>query len=108
MHQGAKLKYYVDRQKLTNEEIARLAGVSEATLYSYFNKEEINSIKLKKIAKVLNIDYKEFEENETVVKEPEPSYTTKLIEQLNKQIELLEQQVADKNEIIELLKSRKR
>ncbi len=92
MDQGAKLKWFVERQKLSNEEIARLSDISPASLYKYFKEPEIDSKKLKRIAKVLNINYREFEDKEekNELNEAESSYRLKFLE---KEIELLRHQV---------------
>lgn len=107
MHQGTKLKYYVDRSSVSNEEIARLSGISPASLYNYFKEEEIDSKKLKKVLKVLDIDYNGFVQG--TASESSHSYSlAERVKELEDQITFLKKALEDKQQIIDLLKNKKK
>lgn len=107
MHQGSKFKYLADRSGKTNADIAKLSGLSEGTIYNYFREEFIPSKNLKKICDAMGWELQIFYKSENLASEKEPVYGLQShIESLQKEIELLKQQLAAKDEIIELLKAK--
>lgn len=57
IHQGSKLKWFVERQSLTNEQLAEKWGISKPTLQRWFNLEHLNSKKLIEICRVMGWDF---------------------------------------------------
>lgn len=106
VHHGSKLKWLVDNQSLTNDELAKEWGISPATLYNWFNQEELNSKKIRPICKIMGWDYeKEFLgiDRETKTKKIELTYEDQ-ISILKRENELLKEQVRQLKEINELIK----
>lgn len=52
-----KIKRRIRQLGLLKEDVARLTGISQATLYTWFNTENIFSKKLEKMSEVLKLDY---------------------------------------------------
>jgi transcriptional regulator with XRE-family HTH domain len=107
MNQGAKFKFLAERSGKTNADIAILSGISEGTVYNYFREEEINSKNLKKICLAMGWNLQDFYKTEKLLEDESPGYGLKYeVEALKREVELLKQQLAAKEEIIELLKTK--
>lgn len=105
MHQGSKLKYLIEHSGKTKAEVALLSGISDASLYTYFNSEEINSKKLNKICEVMGWKLKSFYEDNKNLDAVTTNYNE--IEALKREIELLRTTIENKDEIIKLLKEKR-
>jgi transcriptional regulator with XRE-family HTH domain len=105
MHQGTKLKFLIERSGKTKADVALLSGISDASLYTYMNSEEINSKKLKKICDVMGWELKLFYEDNKNLHTVTANYSE--IDALKREIELLKDTIANKDEIIKLLKQTK-
>jgi hypothetical protein len=107
-HQGSKLKKIIDNSDLTIAQIVELSKVSKGTLYNFFDYEEITRKKIAPILEVLGVDINDFYLSPSVVNEGNTAYGYKaMYEALLRENELLKKQLADKEEIISLLKSKK-
>ena len=101
-HQGSRLKKIIEKSGLTVKEIIDKSGVNRATLYNFFNYDEIQRKKLLPVLEVLNMSYDNF-----LSDQPNGNSNDNLknqIESLKMEVELLREQLAAKDEIINLLK----
>lgn len=105
MHQGSKLRYLIEHSGKTKAEVALLSGISDASLYTYMGSDEINSKKLKKICIAMGWELKIFYEDNKNLHTYAANYNE--IDALKREIELLKDTLANKDEIISLLKSKR-
>ncbi len=103
-----KIKELQSIKKINTKEFAKLINVTPQTLYDYFNgKTQISIKNLIKIAKAFNVPVSYFfDESDTVPPSVQNVSNNEQIEFLKTQIELLKQQLVDKQKIIELLEKK--
>lgn len=107
-HQGSKLKKIIDNSELTIAQIVEQSKVSKGTLYNFFEYEEITRKKIAPILEVLGVDINSFYLSPSIANDAPAAYGYKaMYESLLRENELLKKQLADKEEIIALLKSKK-
>ena len=62
MTDSAKLKYYIERSGLTQSKLAKMLGITTATLNNkVLNKREFSVYEIAKIQEILNLSLKEKE-----------------------------------------------
>lgn len=106
-HHGQKLRKLVERSPKTIVQIVEQSGITRSSLYNFFDYEEIPRKKLTPVLAALEIDMDAFLAGRFIAEEEQPAYTMpEVIEALRREIELLKQQIAAKDEIIALLKSK--
>ena len=106
-HQGFRLKHLVAKSGKGVKELATQAGISRTTIYDYYKKEELLRSTVAPVLAALNIDPDVFYGIKNEVGEDVAAYKIDTLAGLRREIELLKQQVAAKDEIIELLKKSK-
>ena len=111
-----RIKDLMKIKKINQRELASLIGKTQTTINNYLvRKTKLDVDTLIDISSALSVspivllkdtDYKTIESNNSNVFESESKYSTK-IETLQKENELLKSTIKDKEEIINLLKSKK-
>ena len=107
-HQGSRLQNFIEKSPVTIVEILKQTGIAKSSLYDLFKKEELLQSKILPILELINIDADQFY-GKLELNDGETPYGLKVENELLKtEIELLKKQLADKEEIIELLKSKRK
>jgi transcriptional regulator with XRE-family HTH domain len=90
---GEKIKYYRELNYLTQDELAKLSGLSKNSIYNYENnKREPSLYNTEKIASALNIDINELlSDDERVVL---PKKQVFLDESIKKQMDIIQKQMS--------------
>jgi AcrR family transcriptional regulator len=101
-HQGSRLKHLIEKSGMTVAEVSRILDVARTSLYNLFEKKELLRSQSEPILKIIQVDPESFYGHKKEVGELE-SVT---IEALKREIELLKEQLAAKDEIILLLKTK--
>jgi len=109
LHQGMRLKKIISESRYKVKEISELSEVPMSSLYDFFEKTELMPSRIRPILKLLNVSFSYFYSIKIYTNTAKPSDNTEgfVREALQKENELLRQQLADKEEIITLLKARK-
>lgn len=100
VHVGNRIKYLVEKNyKGTKKEFSEAIGLKQyPNLFRIFDKENVSSKVLNKIAEVLNIPVTEFlKEDLSIVNEPTSLYGSEL-----KELEILRKRVLDLERIIKM------
>jgi hypothetical protein len=108
-HQGMRLKKLIDNSHLLLTDIAEKTKMQRGSLYYMFDKEEILRSKILPILKVLEISPDDFYNQNSLVEDPQAAFGIKAEnEALKRENELLRAQVKQLNEIIDLMKRKKK
>lgn len=111
-HHGLRLKRLIENSGKSISAIATKSGVVRASIYNYFTYEDLPRKKIKPLLEVLKIDVDNFyneKKFESIVNEREHPYGLhEKVKDLEDQIVMLREQLADKNEIIQFLKTKEK
>ena len=111
LHQGSKLKKIIEKSDFLIKDISENTEVAVSSLYDMFAKQEILPSKIRPILKLLGVTFYEFygfyEQNNLLKDDPAPYGYKEQCEALQRENDLLKTKLADKDEIIALLKSKK-
>lgn len=108
-HQGSRLKKFVDKSEYTLKEISEKSDVPTSSIYDMFKKSELLPSKFLPLLKVMGVTMLEFEGKRSKGEEVDIIQKMTLeIESLKRENELLKQQIASKDEIIQLLKLKRK
>lgn len=109
-HQGLRLQNLIEKSSYSITKITTKTGIAKSSLYDIFKRDELLPSKIRPILDLLNVsffDFYGFTTNGFVVNEDQIPYGLReQVALLKEQVESLKKQLADKEEIIELLKQK--
>lgn len=106
-HQGFRLKKFIDTSDKTITDIVKEIGISRATLYNWFETDELLLSKIRPVLQVIGVSENDFIAGFNEVNEPPANYGLQaLVDQLRGENERLQQQVKQQQEMIEILKAK--
>ena len=104
--QGFRLKKFIEQKQVPITEIVEKLGISRATIYNWFEQDELLLKKIQPVLDIIGVSAAEFMAL-PLVEDPQAKYGLQaLVDSLTRENEILKQQVQQLQDMVALLKSK--